>query len=88
MYKVFKDTFLEHQAKAIIKAHYKDKGTRLIWKELCELYDDLITTLMNGDAILAWLSSCKFQQANWNKSHREFITFYQAQRNELNEICP
>ena len=66
LYKVFKDNFLEHQAKVIIKKHAKDKDTRAIWKELCELYDDSITTSMSADAILAWLSSCKFKDANWN----------------------
>ena len=88
MHKVLKDAFLHHEAKTIIKAYAKTKDTRLIWKKIWELYDDLITTSMNGDAILAWLWNCKFHQSNWNKPHGELITYNQSQRNKFNEICP
>ena len=44
MYKVMKDSFLHHEAKAIVKKHSKDKDAREIWKLVCKFYDDSITT--------------------------------------------
>ena len=88
VHKVVKDTFLHHEAKAIIKAHVKTKDTRIMWKEICEFCDDSITTSVNGDAVLAWPSSSKFHPINWNEGCGEFITCCGSQRDKFDEICP
>jgi len=60
MYKVMKDNFLHHEAKSIVKKYNNTKDTRLNWEELCEFYDNSITTAINANVVVSYipLSQC------------------------------
>jgi len=65
LYKAMKDCFIHHEAKSIIKSHSDDKDTRTIWEKICKTYDESIATSMNGDQIMAWLTSVKLESNIW-----------------------
>ena len=84
LYKVFRDTVMHHEAKAIVKSHSKTKDTALIWKLLCKTYDKSMSTSLNGDAILGWLTGARLDDAKWNQSQGEHITFCEDRVNKFN----
>ena len=88
LYTAMKDSFLHHEAKSIIKFHSKDKDTRTIWEKICKTYDESIATSMNGDAIMAWLTSVKLDTCNSSQTYGEFVTFYQTQVLKFNKMRP
>lgn len=87
-YKVLLDNFVHPHAKLIIKAHKEDKNTRLIWKELCEYYDDSITTSMTADQHSAYLTSVRLDTANWTKGQVAFLSHYALTMERYNEMSP
>jgi len=86
--KVMRDALLHHEAKSIVKFHAKTKDTRVIWEETCKTYDESVSTLMNGDAIMGWLASVKLDTCNWNRPQGKFFTFYADKIDKFNEMCP
>jgi len=64
LYKVMRDTLLHHKAKSIVKFHSKTKDTRVIWQKICKTYGESISTSMNGDAILGWLTSTRLVRSS------------------------
>jgi len=88
LYKVLRDNMLHHEAKSIVKAHASDKNTALIWQKMCETYDKSMSTSLNGDAILGWLTSTRLDDGKWNQTQGEYITFYEEKINKFNEMCP
>ena len=87
-YKILLDNFLHPQAKLIIRSHKEDKNTRLIWKELCEYYDDSITTSMTADSLSAYLTSVRLDTANWTKGQVAFLSHYSLTMEKYNEMSP
>ena len=79
MYKVMKDNFLHHEAKAIVKKFSKGKDTREIWTQVCKFYDDSITTSIEADGIMGYLADVKLHTANWPRPQGEFVTHYRSQ---------
>jgi len=88
LYKVLRDNMLHHEAKSIVKSHSKTKDTALIWQLICETYDKSMSTSLNGDAILGWLTGSRLDNGKWNRSQGEYITFYEDKINKFNEMCP
>ena len=88
LYKVMLDNFVHHEAKAIVKKHIDDKDTRQIWKEIMAFYDDSITTSINADMVLNYLTSVRLKTANWNKSHGEFVAHFANQIIKYNQMAP
>jgi len=88
LYKVLRDNMLHHEAKLIVKSHSKTKDTALIWQLTCETYDKSMSTSLNGDAILGWLTSSRLDDGKWVQSQGEYITFYEDKINKFNEMCP
>jgi len=76
--KVLRDNMLHHEAKSIVKSHSKTKDIALIWGLTCETYDKSMSTSLNGDAILGWLTSTRLDDGKWNRTQGECITFYSA----------
>ena len=62
LYKAFKDCFIHHEAKSIVKAHKEDKDTRKIWKEVCNFYDDSITMSIQADILMSHISDVKLRK--------------------------
>jgi len=87
LYKVLRDKMLHHEAKSIVKSHLKTKDTALIWQKMCETYDKSMSTSLNGDAILGWLTGTRLDDGKWNRSQGEYITFYEDKINKFNEMC-
>jgi len=88
LYKVFKDNLLHHEAKAIVKHHTKTKDTALIWQKVCKTYDESMSTSLNGDAVLGWLTSSRLNDGKWQRTQGEYITFYVDKISKFNEMCP
>ena len=88
LYKVFRDIVTHHEAKAIVKSHSKTKDTALIWQLPCETCDKSMSTSLNGDAVLMWLTSSRLDDGKWNRTQGEHITFYEDRVNEFNDMCP
>jgi len=68
LYKVLRDNMLHHEVKSIVKFHAKTKGTALIWQKICKTYDESLSTSLNGDAILGWLTSSRLNNGKWNQT--------------------
>jgi len=75
---------LHHEAKLIVKFHAKAKDSALIWQLMCETYDKSVSTSLNGDSVLGWLTGTGLDNGKWNRSQGEHITFYE----DKNEMCP
>ena len=88
LYKVFRDTMIHHEAKSIVKAHSKTKDVALIWQLISETYDKSMSTSLNGDALLSWLTSSRLDDGKWSRPHGEYLTFYEDKINKFNEMCP
>jgi len=88
LYKVFRENMLQHEAKSIVKSNVKTKNTALIWQLICETFDKSMSTSLNGDAILGWLTSSRLDDGKWNRTQGEHITFYEDKINKFNEMCP
>jgi len=88
LYKVLRDIMMHHEAKAIVKSHSKTKDTALVWQLLCETYDKSMSTSLNGDAILGWLTGTGLDDGKWVRPQGEYITFYKDRVNKFNEMCP
>ena len=88
LHKVLQDDMLHHKAKLIVKSHSKTKDTALIWQLTCETCDKSMSTSLNGDAILGWLTGARLDDGKWNQSQGECITFYEDRINKFNEMCP
>jgi len=65
LYKVLRDNMMHHEAKSIAKSNAKTKDSALIWQLICENYDKSVSTSLNGDAILGWLTSTRLDVAKW-----------------------
>ena len=85
---MFRDNFLHHEAKSIVKFHAKTNDTALIWQKTCKTYDESVSTSLNGDAILGWLTSSRLDDGKWNRTQGECITFYESKIDKFNEMCP
>jgi len=79
---------LHHEAKSIVKSHSKTKDTALIWQLTCKTYNKSMSTSLNGDAILGWLTSSRLDDGKWNQTQGEYITFYIDKIDKFNEMCP
>jgi len=88
LYKVFRDNFLHHEAKSIVKFHSKTKDAALIWQKIRKTYDESISTSMNGEAILGWLTGNRLDNCNWNQTQGEYVTLYTDKIDKFNEMCP
>ena len=88
LHKVLRDNMLHHEAKSIVKSHSKTKDTALIWKLMCETYDKSMSTSLNSDDILGWLTSARLDDGKWNQTQGECITLYKDKVNKFNEMCP
>jgi len=87
-HKALRDNMIHHEAKSIVKSHSKTKDTALIWKLTCETHDKSVSTSLNGDAILGWLTSARFDDGKWNRTQGECITFCENKVKKFNEMCP
>jgi len=47
-----------------------------------------MSTSLNGDAILGWLTSSRLDDGKWNQTQGEYITFYADKIDKFNEMCP
>jgi len=47
-----------------------------------------MSTSLNGDAILGWLTSTRLDDGKWNRTQGEYTTFYEDKINKFNEMCP
>jgi len=88
LYKVLRDNMLHHEAKSIVKSHAKTKDTAIIWQKICKTYDKSMSTSLNGDAILGWLTGTRLDDGKWNRTQGGYITFYEDKINKFNEMCP
>jgi len=79
---------LHHEAKSIVKAHSKTKDVALIWQLISKTYDKSMSTSLNGDALLSWLTSSRLDNGKWSRTQGEHLTFYEDKINKLNEMCP
>jgi len=86
--KVLRDDMLHHEAKSIVKSHSKTKDTALIWQLISKTYNKSMSTSLNGDAVLGWLTGTRLDDGKWNQSQGEFLTFYEDKVNKFNEMCP
>jgi len=84
LYKVLRDNMIHHEAKSIVKSHSKTKDTALIWHLICKTCDKSMSTSLNGDAILGWLTSLRLDDGKWVRSQGEYITFYEDKINKFN----
>jgi len=75
LHKVLRDSMLRHEAESIVKSHSKTKDIALIWGLTCETCDKSMSTSLNGDAILGWLTSAGLDDGKWNQTQGECITF-------------
>jgi len=86
--KVFRDNMLHHEAKSIVKFHAKTKDSALFWQKICKIYDESMSTSLNGDAILGWLTSSRLDDGKWNQTQGGYVTFYTGNIDKFNEMCP
>jgi len=75
LHKVLPDNMTHHEAKSIVKSHSKTKDTALVWQLMCETHDKSMSTSLNGDAVLGWLTSTGLDDGKWNRTQGEHITF-------------
>jgi len=66
LYKVLRDDMLHHEAKSVVKSHSKTKDGALVWQLTCETYDKSMSTSLNGDALLSWLTSSGLDDGKWS----------------------
>jgi len=64
LYKAFRDALLHHEAKSIVKFHKETKDAALIWQKTCKTCDESMSTSLNGDVILGWLTSARLDDGN------------------------
>jgi len=88
LHKVFRDNLLHHETKSMVKFCSKTKDTALVWQKTCKTYDESISTSMNGDAILGWLTSSGLNNGRWNRTQGEHVTFCADKIDMVNEMCP
>jgi len=88
LHKVLQDNIIHHEAKSIVKSHSKTKDTALIWQLMCKTYDKSMSTSLNGNAILGWLTSTRLDNGKWNQTQGEHIAFYEDKVKKFNEMCP
>jgi len=86
--KVLRDNMPHHEAKSIVKSHSKTKDVALIWQLTCETCDESMSTSLNGDALLSWLTSSRLDDGKWNRTQGEHLTFCEDKVNKFNEMCP
>jgi len=88
--KALRDNMTHQEAKSIVKSHSKTKDTALVWKLMlaCETYDKSMSTSLNGDAVLGWLTSTGLDDGKWNRTQWERITFYEDKVKKFNKMCP
>jgi len=86
--KAFRDNLLHREAKSIVKFHAKTKDTALIWQKTCKTHDESMSTSLNGDAILGWLTSSRHDDGKWNRTQGEHITFHKSKIDKFNKMCP
>jgi len=86
--KVLQDNMLHHEAKSTVKAHSKTKDVALIWQLISETHDKSMSTSLNGDALLSWLTSSRLDDGKWNRTQGEHLTFCEDKINKFNEMCP
>jgi len=55
---------------------------------MCETYDKSMSTSLNSDDILGWLTSARLDDGKWNQTQGECITLYKDKVNKFNEMCP
>jgi len=55
---------------------------------MCKTYDKSVSTSLNGNAILGWLTCTGLDNGKWNRTQGEHITFYEDKINGFNEMCP
>jgi len=79
---------LHHEAKSIVKFFSKTKDTCVIWLKTCKTYDKYISTSMNGDVVLGWLTGARLDASNWTRTQGEHVTFYADEVDNFNEMCP
>jgi len=77
LHKVLQDDMQHHEAKLIVKSHSKTKDTALISQLTCETCDKSMSTSLNSDALLSWLTSTGLDDGKWNRPQGEFLTFYE-----------
>jgi len=86
--KVFRDNLLHDEAKSVVKFHAQTKDTALIWQKTCKTYDESVSTSLNGDAVLGWLTSSRLDDGKWNRTQGEHVTFCEGKIDNFNEMCP
>jgi len=47
-----------------------------------------MSTSLNGDAVLGWLTSSRLDDGKWNQTQGECITFCESKIDKFNEMCP
>jgi len=86
--KALRDNMLHHKAKSITKAHSKTKDTANVWQLTCKTCDKSMSTSLNGDAILGWLTQTRLDDGKWNRTQGEHITFHEDKITKFDEMCP
>ena len=87
LYNIFTSIMKNPEAKSVVKNHKDKKNTRDIWKELCDAFDDCVTTSMRVQKISTYLTSTRFDRINWNGTQESFIQHYREQAKLHNELC-
>ena len=87
LYKVLQDTMDAPMAKQIVTSHKELKNTREIWKEICEHYDESMSSLIKAQAISSYLASTKLHQINWRGMKVGFISHWMEQSRRYNLIA-
>ena len=65
IYKIFQDIIQAPTVKNIVTKHLTTKDTRACWKEICEHFDNSMTTEIKCSSISSYLTSSRLEQLNW-----------------------
>ena len=62
--------------------------TCVICQKTCKTRDESISTSVNGDAILGWLTGARLNTGNWNRPQGEHVIFHTDKVDKFLEMCP
>ena len=86
LYKVFQDVMIAPMAKTIVNDNSSTKDVRLIWKQICEAYDNSIASEIKSQTLAGFLTQTRLSAINWRGTKVGFISYWQEQFRLYNEI--
>ncbi len=86
LFKILQDCMTASTAKTIVTNHISKKDTRKLWIDLCEHFNNSMTTHIRAQTISTYLTSTRLDTANWRGNQTNFLLHWKEQSRTYNEM--